>query len=95
MESHSGHSHEYLQFTVSTPQSTRELFDSYILKVIVREVKYFQAAGGWADNRGQATGAVLCQVAAPQSKRTENKENAKTTCLELEIKNIYLIWFGK
>ncbi len=46
MRFHPGHSHEYFQLTVRTPQSTRELFDSYVLKVIVREVKYFQVAGG-------------------------------------------------
>lgn len=88
------HSREYFHFTVRTLQSTKELFDSYVQKVIVGEVQYFQLAGGWADNWGQGISTVLCQVAAPQSKQTENKENGKTTCLELINKNIF-IWLGK
>lgn len=95
MEFHSRHWHECFQFTVSAPQSTRELFDSYVLKVVVREVQYFQLAGGWADNWGECFRAVLCQVAAPQSKQTENKENEKTTCFELGNWNIFVGLFKK
>lgn len=50
MEFHSGHSRECFQFTVRTPQATRELFDSYVLEVVVREVQSFQLAGDRADD---------------------------------------------
>lgn len=72
-------SRECFQFTVATPHCATEAFDSYVLKVIVREVQNFQFAVGRADYGGQTLRAVPCEVAAPQSNQRENKENFKTT----------------
>lgn len=88
----SGHSHEYIQFAVRAPQSTRELLDSCVQKVIVGEVQDFQLGGGWADKRGQVIGAELCQAAALQSKQTENTDSVKNVFIWLGEENRKLYW---
>jgi len=59
---------EFLQFAVLV-QSIREQPHSWILQIIIAQVKILQTAGVWTENWSQSWTAILCYHTLPESEK--------------------------